>query len=165
VVYDSDPPIPELPGLAGRNITLARADAIDSPPLRQLFGWWSERAAIGQPARRDFDITAFPGLAPHLFVICRVALGFELTLAGEEYAALLHTRKGRIWRHDDLDPVERDFAGYLNIVARARRPFRSIGRLELAERNWISFEALLCPVIDNDLRGDAFIGGAMRQPG
>lgn len=163
MVFDSDPPIPELPGLAGRNITPARAEGIDSPVLRQLFEWWSRRAVAGQPARRDFDITEFPGLAPHLFIIERIALGFELVLAGEEYAALLNLRKGRVWENDDVDPVERDFAGYLNIVARARKPFRSIGRLELASRNWISFEALICPVTDSDPRRDAFIGGAIRQ--
>jgi hypothetical protein len=163
VVFDFDPPIPELPGMAGRNITLARAEAIDAPALRQLFGWWSRRAETGQPARRDFDITEFPGLAPHLFIIERRPPGFELVLAGEAYARLLHLRKGKVWQEDDADPVERDFAAYLNIVARARKPFRSIGRMELSSRNWISFEALICPVTDSERDRDAFIGGAIRQ--
>lgn len=164
MVQDIDPPIPELPGLAGRNITLARAAAIESPILRSLFDWWHARGGSGQlPLRHDFDITQMPALAPHLFIIQPVPRGFELALAGEEYAAMLQLRKGRRWLRDDLDPVERDFASYLDIVTRARKPFRSIGRLELANRNWIFFEALICPVTDTDPGSCAFIGAAVRQ--
>lgn len=170
MVVDADPPFPDLPGMAGRDIAPARAGRIQSPPLCELLQWWQQTAAArgSLPARGDFDITCHPHLAPHLFIIQSVATGFEMVLAGEEYAELLQVRRGRRWEFADPDPVERDFAQYLAAVARARRPFLSKGRLALTARNWVRFEGLICPVRGgtqgdaDETAANALIGAAMR---
>ena len=160
MVVDSNPPIPEMPGLAGRQIELAQAEKIISPVLRELFVWWQSRAATGPVRRCDFDTTKHASIAAHLFLIEPIAVGYQLVLAGEEYLRLVDTKKGMRYLADDPDPIARDFKAYLDLVARAGRPFRSIGRLEMTERNWIEFEALLCPLYSATGEPGGFIGAA-----
>jgi len=138
--------LPAWPGLAGRQISLARAEDIVTGPLRHLYAWWTERCAVARPTIADFDITQFPHLAAHLYLAAPVASGFELRLAGEEYIRLFGLKKGWIWHRDASDPVMRDSASLLTFVSQHFQPLHTIGRLELAERHWVELEALICPL-------------------
>ncbi len=69
-----------------------------------------------------------------------------MRLAGEEYIRLFGLKKGWVWRLDALDPVEHDSAQLLSYVSQIKQPIRTIGRLELSERHWVSLEALVCPL-------------------
>jgi hypothetical protein len=159
MVFDANSPIPDFPGLAGRKIAMARADNLTMPPLRQIFDWWQARAALGQPTLDDFDIADFGPIAAHLYVAAAIEGGFELRLAGEEYIRLFGFKKGWVWHADATDPVIRDSAALLAFVARAKRPIRTIGRLELIERHWIELEALVCPLAPaHATQGGKFLG-------
>ncbi|WP_374380495.1 hypothetical protein [Dongia sp.] len=160
----SDPPIPNWPGLAGRDISWARADGIVTEPVRRIFAWWSEHATDGPPAREIFDITAFGDIAEHLYIIAGIEGGFELRLAGEEYIRLFHIKRGWIWRHDATDPVMRDSAALLTFVAQAKRPLRTVGRLELIERHWVELEAIVCPLAPTPSGQAKFLGCAAALP-
>jgi hypothetical protein len=146
MIHHSDPPIPHWPGLAGRSIDWARAEDFATAPLRRVFAWWNAHAGAELPRREDFDITAFGDIAENLYIIASVAEGYELRLAGEEYIRLFGIKKGWIWQRNASDPVMRDSAALLTFVAQAKRPLRTIGRLELIERHWIELEALICPL-------------------
>ncbi|MBK8159721.1 MAG: PAS domain-containing protein [Rhodospirillaceae bacterium] len=165
MVVDSNPPIPEMPGLAGRHIELAQAEKIVSAPLRELFAWWQSHAAAGPVRRCDFDITEHRAIAAHLFIIEPISVGYQLALAGEEYLRLVGTKKGMRYLAEDPDPTARDFKTYLDLVARIGKPFRSIGRLELTVRSWIRFEALLCPLYTAAGEPGGFIGAAAAHSG
>jgi len=68
------------------------------------------------------------------------------------------TKKGTRYLAEDPDPTARDFKSYLDLVARIGKPFRSIGRLDMTARNWIEFEALLCPLYTATGEPGGFIG-------
>jgi hypothetical protein len=163
LVYDSDPPIPELPGLAGRRIQLARLESIVTGPVRQILGWWQGVAADHPPRRADFDITVHGCIAHHLFLIEPVASGYHLVLAGEEYTRLLNMKKGTRWLREADDPIAHDFTRYLDMVAKIGKPYRSLGRLDLVERNWVEFEALLCPLLGPDSAAGGFFLGVAAE--
>lgn len=146
MIHHSDPPIPHWPGLAGRSIDWARPEDFATAPLRRIFTWWDAHAGAELPLREDFDITAFGDIAENLYIIAGVPEGYELRLAGEEYIRLFGIKKGWVWPHSSSDPVMRDSAALLTFVAQAKRPLRTIGRLELIERHWIELEALVCPL-------------------
>jgi hypothetical protein len=146
MVMATDPPIPEFPGLAGRKISLARAQDIVTPPLREVFAWWQERAKTRQPSLDDFDIVDFAHIAPHLAIASAIEGGYEMRVTGEEYTRLYGLKRGSVWRRDADDPVNRDGAALLDFVYQIKRPVRTIGNLELSERYWIELEALICPL-------------------
>lgn len=158
MVFHADPPIPEWPGLTGRNIAWARAEDIVTKPLHRIFDWWQTHAEGGLPRRNQFDITQFGAIATHLYIVVAVDGGFELRLAGEEYIRLFALKKGWVWRSDAADPVTRDSAALLAFVALAKRPLRTIGRLELSERHWVELEALICPLAAGNDGADEFLG-------
>jgi hypothetical protein len=162
VKHHPDIPIPDLPGLAGRQIAWARAGDFVTAPLQRIFAWWSARAGASLPRRADFDILDFADIAEHLYLIEEVAAGFELRLAGEEYIRLFGLKKGWVWRHDSPDPVMRDSARLMQVAARAGRPVRTIGHLELIARHWIELEALICPLAPPDGAADHAAAGAAR---
>jgi hypothetical protein len=146
MVIETDPPIPDWPGLAGRKIALAREQDIVTPPLRQVFAWWQDRVKTRQPCFEDVDLVDFGRIAPHLYVAAAIEAGYELRLAGEEYIRLFGLKKGWVWRRDSDDPVQHDSVALLDYVSQIKRPLRTIGRLELSERYWIELEALICPL-------------------
>lgn len=148
--HHPDIPIPELPGLAGRRISWARPDDFVTEPLKRIFAWWVSRSGTALPQRADFDILEFADIAEHLYLIEEVAAGFELRLAGEEYIRLFGLKKGWVWRHDSPDPVMHDSVRLMQFAARAGRPIRTIGNLELTARHWIELEALVCPLAPAD---------------
>ncbi|TDQ82009.1 PAS domain-containing protein [Dongia mobilis] len=150
MMHHPDMPIPVLPGLAGRRIAWARADDFVTQPLKRIFAWWSARAGSDLPRRTDFDILEFADIAQNLYLIEEIAAGFELRLAGEEYIRLFGLKKGWVWRFDSPDPVMRDSARLMQLVAQAGRPIRTIGNLELTARHWIELEALVCPLAPAD---------------
>ncbi|WP_374313774.1 PAS domain-containing protein [Dongia sp.] len=158
MIHHSDPPIPHWPGLAGRSIDWARPEDFATAPLRRIFAWWNAHTGTELPRREDFDITAFGDIAENLYIIASVAEGYELRLAGEEYIRLFGIKKGWIWQRNASDPVMRDSAALLTFVAQAKRPLRTIGRLELIERHWIELEALICPLRPDADGGAKFLG-------
>lgn len=158
MIHRTDLPIPDWPGLAGRSIDWARAEDFETEPLRRIFKWWRQHAGDTLPRREDFDITHFGDIAENLYIIFAVPDGYELRLAGEEYIRLFGLKKGWIWRTDASDPVMRDSAALLAFVAQARRPLRTIGRLELIERHWIELEALICPLAPGPAGAARFLG-------
>lgn len=139
-------PIPSFPGLAGRQISWAKAGDFLTEPPRRLFAWWKTHAEKGLPRREDFDIVDFPDIAGYLYLIERVENGFELRLAGEEYMRIFGIRKGWVWQFDAADPVMQDSARLMQFMTDSGRPIRTMGRLELIERHWIELEALICPL-------------------
>lgn len=146
MIWKSDPPIPQWPGLAGRDIAWARADNLTTPPLQRIFAWWLAHATDRPPQRDAFDVALFGDITEHLYIIAATDDGFELRLVGEEYIRLFGLKKGWVWQTDAVDPVMRDSARLLAFVAQSKRPLRTIGRLELIERHWIELEALVCPL-------------------
>jgi hypothetical protein len=158
MAHYSDTPIPNWPGLSGRQISWAREHDFATMPLRRIFAWWSGHAEKGLPRREDFDITDFAEIAENLYVIAEVDGGFELRLAGEEYIRLFGLKKGWVWQEHTADPVMRDSAALLRFVAQSKRPLRTIGHLELIERHWIELEALVCPLAPGADGKARFIG-------
>lgn len=150
MIIDRDIPLPSWPGLAGRNIGVARADNLCTEPVRRVFAWWQEHAGMAPPRRADFDIIEFAPIAAHIYLIDQIAEGFELRLAGEEYIRLFDLKKGCVWRSDSEDPVIRDSARFLSFTSELRRPMRTIGRLLLSDRQWVELEALVCPLSCED---------------
>ncbi len=158
MIFDTDLPIPDFPGLAGRSIVWARSEEFVTAPCRHLFDWWAQHADAGPPRREDFDIAEHGDLAENIYIIAGTAGGFELRLAGEEYIRLFGLKKGWIWRSDATDPVMRDSAAFLSFVAQAKRPLRTRGRLELIERHWIELETVVCPLTPADDGTAKFLG-------
>lgn len=158
MIFETDLPIPNFPGLAGRQIFWARSAEFATAPCRRLFDWWMARAETGAPRREDFDIAEYGDLAENIYIIVEVAEGFELRLAGEEYIRLFGLKKGWIWHRGAADPVMHDSAAFLAFVAQARRPLRTIGRLELIERHWIELETVVCPLAPADNGSAKFLG-------
>lgn len=146
MMQHADLPIPHFPGLAGRQISWARADDFVTTPPRRLFAWWKAHAENGLPRREDFDIVEFADIAEYLYIIERVESGFELRLAGEEYIRIFGLKKGWVWQFDSADPVMQDSARLMQFMTDSGRPMRTMGRLELIERHWIELEALICPL-------------------
>ncbi len=153
-----NPPIPQWPGLAGRQICWAHEEDIVTDPVRRIFNWWHGRAGEALPRREDFDITEFADIAENLYIIAGVEGGFELRLAGEEYIRLFGLKRGWVWRHDATDPVVRDSAAFLAFVAQSRRPLRTLGHLELIERHWVELEAIVCPLAPDAKNAPKFLG-------
>jgi len=162
MIFETDLPIPHFPGLAGRQIFWARSPEFATAPCRQLFDWWASRAGDGVsgklPRREDFDIVEHSELAENIYIIAGTAEGFELRLAGEEYIRLFGLKRGWIWRSDATDPVMHDSAAFLAFVAQAKRPLRTIGRLELIERHWIELETVVCPLALGEDGNAKFLG-------
>jgi hypothetical protein len=161
MVIDSDSPIPDLLGMAGRNIACADAACFQSPKLLRLFTWWQEVARDHPPRFADFDILQHPVLAPHLCIITPQDHGYSLRLAGEEYGEMLNLKKGYQWRRVSDDIMDRDFCLYLDFITKQARPYYSRGHLTLHERGWLHFESLLCPVAEAD--GTAILLGACER--
>ena len=150
MIIDRDVLLPNWPGLAGRDIAVARAENLSTEPVRRVFAWWQAHAGMTPPRRADFDIIEFAPIAGHLYLIDQVAEGFELRLAGEEFIRLFDLKKGWLWRNDAEDPVMRDSAKFLTFTSGLRRPMRTIGRLLLSDRQWVQLEALVCPLSCED---------------
>jgi hypothetical protein len=158
MIFETDLPIPNFPGLAGRQIFWARGAEFATAPCRQLFDWWTSRPDAALPRREDFDIVEHSDLVENIYIIAGTAEGFELRLAGEEYIRLFGLKRGWIWRSDAADPVMHDSAAFLAFVAQAKRPLRTIGRLELIERHWIELETVVCPLAPADDGRAKFLG-------
>lgn len=146
MIITTDLPIPDFPGLAGRSIVWARSEECVTQPCRRLLDWWSAHGDAGPPRREDFDIAEYGDLAENIYIIVGTTEGFELRLAGEEYIRLFGLKRGWVWHRDAADPVVRDSAAFLAFVAQAKRPMRTLGRLELIERHWIELETVVCPL-------------------
>ncbi|MBI2256054.1 MAG: PAS domain-containing protein [Proteobacteria bacterium] len=158
MIFAADLPIPNFPGLAGRQIVWGRSEEFATAPCRRLFDWWTSRAGTGLPRREDFDIVEHSSLAENIYIIVGTPQGFELRLAGEEYIRLFGLKKGWVWHSDAADPVVRDSAAFLAFVAQAKRPLRTIGRLELIERHWIELETVVCPLAPAEDGSARFLG-------
>src|SRR6185369_11318451 len=169
MVINGDAPIPELPGMTGRQLSKARADLFISPLLSLLFSWWHETVrqlpgASAPPPFSAFDITSHRPLARHIFVATEQENGYVLRLAGEDYLQLFGIRKGHQWRRQHDDPLERDFALYVDFVRREGIPYYGRGPLELSPKNWVAFETLFCPLTQDPTDKIALIGLSVRLP-
>ena len=169
MVISGDAPIPDLPGMTGRRLDKARPDLFTSPLLAQLFTWWQEAARQGSgpprpPLFATFDITAHRPLTRNIFVAAEQSDGYVLRLAGEDYLQIFGIKKGHQWRRENDNPLERDFALYVDFVRRQGMPYYGRGPLELGPKNWVAFETLFCPLTHDPADKITLIGLSVRLP-
>jgi len=158
-----DPRVAAYCQASGRDVIRADGSALSTPAVCSLWDWWqSTRDEAGPPARRRFDIAAYPALAPNLFMVERCDGGFRLRLAGEAFVEMFGRRKGHEWLAEAPELLARTMAGYFDFVAESGWPHRSTGRLKCAWADWFSFESLACPLGGED-RG-RLLGVAVKLP-
>jgi hypothetical protein len=147
----------------------SRADervAFRSPRVRGFFDWWQTIARHRPPRRSDFDIVDHAALAPYLFLVRKLdADRYQMRIQGEEVIALFgYNPTGRIVSASD--PVEsfgHALKEYYDAVIESGWPRVCVGDLGHADRGYIRFESIDCPLAGDD--GDALplIVGVIEQ--
>jgi len=128
-------------------------------PTKQLFEWWCSYSPL-PPAREDLDITNFPTLAPHLYLIEYVSSGeYIYRLCGDSVGELIgnHYRMVNFSLNSEKYDDQK-LAEYLEGIKDRKTASGCTGNLSFVDRDFIKFESVDCPLIDKAGNLTHFIG-------
>ena len=143
-------------------------EAIRSPALRRLAGYWQQRHRPrgGLPGRSDIDPSDFVWLLGRVFLIEvlqeRPELDFRFRLFGSQMAQVYgRDLTGR--RLSEID--DREFSAALRpdymAVVETGLPSHRRGRLEWSGRGHIGYERILLPLAGDGERVDMLLGASI----
>lgn len=136
---------------------------ITSPKVRHLYEWWIGEAGGGVPQRRRFDITQ------HREIVSQVSLAdvlpgglFQRRVLGSQLQFWVgEDRTGTILGPENSLENDRFLYNLYSAVAQSRVPLLHRGRIELAHEGERMFEALDCPLADDEGRKVVAIIGVL----
>ncbi len=134
-------------------------DELSIEKTKALFSWWS--SFNGRPAMRDdFDIVKMPHLAPNIYLIQVVSpTKFLYRLCGEDVGHLI----GRQYRMHEISVTCHDIedsllANYLITLLDLKGPCRCRGNLKVFDNEFIDFESVDLPLVDENGNITHFVG-------
>ena len=128
-------------------------------PTQILFNWWNSFAP-NFPSREDWDILNFPALAPHIYLIECISDGHYLyRLCGNDVGELIGNHYRMIDISVDSEKYDdRKLAEYLESIKNHKTANGCTGNLSFVDRDFINFESVDCPLMDEAGNLTHFIG-------
>ena len=117
-----------------------------------LYRWWIEAGGGSAPPVSSFDILDHVRIAPHIFYI-RVHDGdrFETRIMGEEAIRLVgENRAGKVLTDSEPDAPGQALWAYYRGLTRHRTCRLIRGFLDFADKSFVRFEGLDCPLVADD---------------
>ncbi len=130
---------------------------------RSLLRWWlSFSPEI--PKRSDFDILDHISLAPDIFLVQkRNETSFEFRIHGESANRIFDDKTGKIIRTDGPSDTEQEreetrLAQYYHDLTINPVCIRNFGNIYLPDKEYLKFESLDCPLVDETSKVTHIIG-------
>ncbi len=134
------------------------------PILRQLYEYWLAKRPDGKlPGRQHMDPLDIPDLLPYIYLLDVVGEGTEvryrLRLVGTKNVDLFGRDLTGQWLDENYSSTEYDkLAGPLYQAIADRAPKYQRSKVKIPNREFISFERLMCPLAADGETVDMLFG-------
>lgn len=138
-----------------------------SPVLQRLYAYWRSKAAVRPPRRADLDPLE---IGPDIHNVTLLDVRHEplrfrwRLLGGELVEAIGRNMTGRRFEDVYAHPILADVMRVFSRAALTGLPVRHVGTARFAERSYLRYESLHCPLFDGAGRVVMLFGGLHFEP-